>query len=86
MVDRQTVSKLTRIEFPVVIAIVDVLTCIRFPPIIGAIQCDILNSVRHTVAAETQLERFRAVSTDCTIRVRRKYLSPTQPRIVWLPC
>ena len=66
----------------IVVAIAGVLAGVSVPPIASAMQRYALNSARQTVAAEIRLARFRAVSTNRTMRVRFNCPGPTQLRIV----
>ncbi len=72
----------TTVELLIVVAVAGVLAGVSVPPVTSAMQRYALNSASQTVAAEIRLARFRAVSTNRTVRVRFNCPGPAQLRIV----
>ena len=72
----------TAVELLIVVAVAGVLVGVSVPPVSSAMQRYALNTARQTVAAEIRLARFRAVSTNRTVRIRFNCPGPAQLRIV----
>lgn len=72
----------TAVELLITVAIAGIVAGMSIPSLTGAMQRYALNGARQTVAAEIRLARFRAVSTNRTMRVRFNCPGPGQFRIV----